>query len=664
MKSKAHAFARDAKAALDDTNLQAALANLKKGFQVKRAQAFEMLGDPEGLRDAGAAIRTNALVQLPELLELFERNVVAAGGHVHWARNAREARELIAKLLKERKVKTVTKGKSMVTEEIELNPYLEAQGITPVETDLGEYIIQLRDEAPSHIVAPAFHLRKEDVEESFREAHVKLNPSRTLEERAALVAEARGILRQKFLAADAGITGANFLVAESGTAVIVTNEGNGDLTRILPPLHIVVTGIEKVVPRLDDVPILLRLLTRSATGQDITSYVTLASSPRQGDDADGPEEFHVVLVDNGRSDILGSPAHEVLKCIRCGACLNHCPVYGAVGGHAYGTVYPGPIGAALDPALDGIRDTHHLPSASSFCGRCEDVCPVKIPLTRIMRHWRNKAFEDGLTPPGMRWGLRIWGWLARAPRLYGIAAGLRKGQQKSYILSNRTRLVRISRLAGSAAQELSGTMASGKKMTARAQILAKLKAANASELAKSSAYRRKVQSDPNIEFVARAEAADGVVYELAAVDDLPAKMQSLYSRNGETVPLHIAPGSSLRELPWGSAPKLILHDTAPGSEAVALSAADFAIAETGTLVFLSGTARPSSWHFLPGVECVLVRRTIIVPALEDLFAKLAGETLPATLNLVTGPSRTADIEQTIERGAHGPRALHIFLTAN
>jgi L-lactate dehydrogenase complex protein LldF len=231
-------------------------------------------------------------------------------------------------------------------------------------------------------------------------------------------------MRGHFEAAEAGITGANFLVAETGTAIIVTNEGNGDLTRLLPKTHIVVTSIEKVVPSLNDVSILLRLLTRSATGQDITSYVSLMSGPKRPGDADGPEHFHVVLVDNGRSALLNSPAREVLQCIRCGACLNHCPVYGVVGGHAYGAVYPGPLGAALDPGLEGIAKTYDLPNASSFCGRCEAVCPVKIPLTRIMRYWRNEAFAHGLPSDWFNFGLSWWGAFARRPRLYRLVAGV------------------------------------------------------------------------------------------------------------------------------------------------------------------------------------------------------------------------------------------------
>jgi L-lactate dehydrogenase complex protein LldF len=236
-----------------------------------------------------------------------------------------------------------------------------------------------------------------------------------------LVAEARAVLRQHFESADAGITGANFLVAETGTAIIVTNEGNGDLTRLLPRTHIVVAGIEKIVPRLEDASILLRLLTRSATGQEITSYVSFMSGPKRAGDADGPEDFHVVLLDNGRSALLASPAREVLHCIRCGACMNHCPVYGAIGGHAYGATYPGPLGAALDPGLDGLAKTFHLPNASSFCGRCESVCPVKIPLTRIMRHWRNESFARGIPSPTFNAGLKLWTWVALRPSLYGMA---------------------------------------------------------------------------------------------------------------------------------------------------------------------------------------------------------------------------------------------------
>jgi L-lactate dehydrogenase complex protein LldF len=417
-------FQQRAHTALQDARLQSSLAHLKEGFQVRRANAFAQLFDPEGLRTQASAIRASALSRLDELLTQFEAKVEATGGHVHWARDAAEARVLITRMLKEVGAKAVTKGKSMVTEEIELNPHLAKEGIAPVETDLGEYIIQLRGERPSHIVAPAFHLKRDQVEESFRKAHRSLPPARALDNRPALVAEARVVLRQRFEGADAGITGANFLVAETGTAIIVTNEGNGDLTRLLPRTHIVVTGIEKVVPSLTDVSILLRLLTRSATGQDITSYVSLMSGPKRAGDADGPEAFHVVLVDNGRSALLGSPVRDVLHCIRCGACMNHCPVYGAIGGHAYGAVYPGPLGAALDPGLDGIAKTYDLPNASSFCGRCETVCPVKIPLTRIMRHWRNVAFARGLPSRTFATGLEAWAFVARRPALYHFAASL------------------------------------------------------------------------------------------------------------------------------------------------------------------------------------------------------------------------------------------------
>ncbi len=343
---------------------------------------------------------------------------------MRWARTAAEARGAILDICRAANAKIVTKGKSMVAEEIALNDHLEANGITPVETDLGEYIIQLRHEPPSHIIAPAIHLMKEQVADAFRAAHTELDPARPLTDPRALCDEARTVLRPRFLAADVGITGANFLVAETGSSIIVTNEGNGDLTQILPRVHIVITGIEKIVPTLEDTATLLRLLARSATGQEFSSYTTISTGPRRPGDLDGPEEYHVVLLDNGRSALLGGEFQDMLRCLRCAACLNHCPVYAAVGGHAYGWVYPGPMGAVLTPALVGIGAAGHLPNASTFCGRCESVCPVKIPLPKMMRHWREREFAQHLSPAVYRSGLGLWAAVAGRPALYHALAGI------------------------------------------------------------------------------------------------------------------------------------------------------------------------------------------------------------------------------------------------
>ncbi len=414
-------FAEAAHEALQDPQLRPALGRLKTHFAHGRSLAAARFGDFEALRERGQAIRDFALSNLDTLLEEFERNVTARNGRVHWARDAVEARAIILDILREQGARSVLKGKSMVSEEIALNPHLEANGIKPVETDLGEYIVQLRREPPSHIIAPAFHLSKEQVADTFRASHRQLDPARSLVERAALVAEARRVLRAQFESADAGITGANFLSAAEGAAVLVTNEGNGDLTRLLSRTHIVLTGIEKVVANLGDMAVLLRLLTRSATGQDISSYVSIMSGPRAADETDGPANFHVVLLDNGRSRLIGTEAQEVLRCIRCGACLNHCPIYGAVGGHAYGATYPGPIGAALNPELMGIAAAHHHVNASTFCGRCAEVCPVKIPLPKIMRYWRAREYEAGMAPKSTVFGLSLWAFAAKRPWLYRIA---------------------------------------------------------------------------------------------------------------------------------------------------------------------------------------------------------------------------------------------------
>jgi L-lactate dehydrogenase complex protein LldF len=415
-------FREAGQAALHDGSLRIALGRLKTHFALNRALAVERYGDWEALREQGRIIRDYALANLDTLLEQFEKAVTARGGQVHWARDATEARHIVLGILKQHGAKTVTKGKSMVSEEIGLNPFLEANGIVPVETDLGEYIVQLRHEPPSHIIAPAFHLNKEAVADTFREAHTTLDPERPLIERTELVAEARRVLRARFESADAGITGANFLSAEEGAAVLVTNEGNGDLTHLLPKTHIVLTGLEKVVASLEHAAVLLRLLTRSATGQDISSYVTVMNGPRGAGEGDGPENFHVVLVDNGRTRLLGTEAEDVLRCIRCAACLNHCPIYAAVGGHAYGATYTGPIGAALNPGLMGVAVAHHHANASTFCGRCAEVCPVKIPLPKIMRYWRAREYASGLAPKSTSAGLGFWAFFAKRPALYTLAA--------------------------------------------------------------------------------------------------------------------------------------------------------------------------------------------------------------------------------------------------
>lgn len=414
-------FKGNAHRAMGDAKLQQALGNVRNGFIDKRVAAVERLPEFEALRDSAREIKNHVLAHLDLYIEAYETKVTASGGKVHFARDAAEARDLITTICKSVNAKIVTKGKSMIAEEIGINSHLEANGMTPVETDLGEYIIQLRGEMPSHIIAPAVHVTQDQVEADFRRVHTHLAEDRDLTEPASLLGEARTVLRDRFLTADVGITGANFLVAETGSSIIVTNEGNGDLTQILPKVHIVLTSIEKLVPTLEDVSQILRVLARSATGQDMSVYTTFSTGPRRAGDPDGPEQYHVILLDNGRSAMLGGEFEEMLRCIRCGACMNHCPVYHAVGGHAYGWVYPGPMGAVLTPSLIGVDKAGHLPNASTFCGRCESVCPMRIPLPKMMRHWREREFERNLTPAAVRYGIGAWAALAKRPRLYNLA---------------------------------------------------------------------------------------------------------------------------------------------------------------------------------------------------------------------------------------------------
>lgn len=421
MQSTAYRFPENAHQALTDKGLQASLTRFQGGFPLKRRLAVERLPEFDALRDEAVAIKNHSLANLDIYLERFEQKVLEAGGQVHWCSDATAAKTAIAQICRSAGGRTIAKGKSMIGEELGLNEHLEAEGFQPIETDLGEYIIQLRQEPPSHIIAPAIHLSKEQVAEAFRAHHTDLPPDRNLSEPTVMLNEARAVLRRAFLSADVGITGANLLIAETGSVVLVTNEGNGDLSLQAPKVHIVVASIEKVVPTLEDAATILRLLARSATGQELSVYTTFVTGPKRAREHDGPEQFHVVLLDNGRTRMLGSEFKEMLRCIRCGACINHCPVYSAVGGHAYGWVYSGPMGAVLIPNLIGLDAAGHLPNASTLCGRCEEVCPMRIPLPRMLRQLRERQDAAKLSPAPLRRGLRAWAFLARHPALYRLA---------------------------------------------------------------------------------------------------------------------------------------------------------------------------------------------------------------------------------------------------
>jgi len=417
-------FKENARIAMADQALQVELGRLSEGFPIRRQKAVDRMPEFEQLCNQARDIKNHVLANLDLYLENYEARVKEHGGQVHWCRDAETARDQILKICKATDAKTVTKSKSMIGEEISINGFLEDHGIKPIETDLGEYIIQLRGETPSHILAPAIHVSKEQVEADFRRVHTDLPVDRDLEDPEALLQEARGQLRGKFLQADVGLTGANMLVAETGSNVLVTNEGNADLTYALPRVHIVIASIEKIVPTLEDASTILRVLARSATGQDISTYTTFCTGPKRLGDPDGPEEYHVILLDNGRTKLLGSEFEEILRCIRCSACLNHCPVYKAIGGHAYGSVYPGPMGAVLTPGLFGMEDASDLPNASTLCGKCESVCPMRIPLPNLLRSWRTRYFELKPARSFGQYTLSVWAWLAKKPKLYHTISGL------------------------------------------------------------------------------------------------------------------------------------------------------------------------------------------------------------------------------------------------
>ncbi|HKB41519.1 MAG TPA: LutB/LldF family L-lactate oxidation iron-sulfur protein [Gemmataceae bacterium] len=409
-----HDFPGAARQALADAPLQAALIRLTGTLMAGNRRGFAALADSSQLRDHAKHIKEHTLAHLDRYLEQLEASVKKRGGHVHWAVTAEDARRIVVEIARQAGCKRAVKSKSMTSEEVHLNPALQQAGVEVVETDFGEFIIQLAGERPSHLVAPAVHHTRESIARILSRHTGETLPN----EPKTLAQVGRRLLRDKFYRADLGITGANFAVAETGTLVLVTNEGNGRLTTTCPRVHVALVGIEKVIPRLADLPVFLKLLARAATGQTLSVYTTLLTGPRRPGELDGPEEFHLVLVDNGRTRILASPFRESLQCIRCGACLNACPVYRRIGGHAYGGVYSGPIGSILTPLYDSVADNPDLPHASSLCGACQAACPVKINIPHMLIGLRElqhegKAAEKGQAARRGKWTERLAYRLAR-----------------------------------------------------------------------------------------------------------------------------------------------------------------------------------------------------------------------------------------------------------
>ncbi len=407
-------------AALQDKQLQTALDRGTTRSYNARLVAMAETTDAVALRRQARLARERALNRLPELLEELERNVIANGGHVLWARDAHELNQHVLALCRQHGVRRVIKGKSMVTEESELNHALEAEGIEVTESDLGEFIIQLAGERPSHIIAPMLHKTKEATAQLL---HEKLGMPMT-DEPETMTRFVRGVMRQRYLEADMGISGVNFAIAETGTIVTVENEGNNRLSISAPRVHVAVMGIEKVIATWEDFAVLVQLLARSATGQRLSVYNNLISGPRRPGEPDGPEHFYLIIVDNGRGRIFGTEYTESLACIRCGACLNACPVYQNIGGHAYGWVYSGPIGSIISPLLLGPTRAPALPYASSLCGACQAACPVEIAIPDLLLKLRRDLVQAGDPSLGWRLGMRAWAFVFRSPRLYRLGGAL------------------------------------------------------------------------------------------------------------------------------------------------------------------------------------------------------------------------------------------------
>jgi L-lactate dehydrogenase complex protein LldF len=672
------------KTSLANANLQLALdANAEKRIKVRQI-AFDSLPNPQQLRARAHDVRADVIEHLDTYLEEFVAHALENGIVIHHALDAQQAIEIVTEIAFKQGAKLIAKAKTMVSEEIKLNHALEKQGFQVVETDLGEYIVQLRGEAPSHIITPAVHLRRQDVGKLFEE---KLGLPYT-EDISVMTNAARHTLRQVFLDADIGISGVNFGVAETGTICVVTNEGNGRMVTTVPRTHIALMGVERIVPTMDDLALMLSLLPRSATGQKLSVYTSVIMSPRRADDPDGPQERHNIMVDNGRLKVRGSELREILFCIRCGACLNACPVFREIGGHAYvgrngtGSTYPGPVGSVISPALFGQDEYGHLARASSLCGACKEACPVDIDLPKLLLMVRAGIGVDrprNLAKPNspnmLAMGLGLFTLAATSPSRFAIAqrmAGI--FGTISTMLAKGDPWIRLPAFSGwGYSKDFPRPAAKSFRTRFKTQDFPEVHGDNdlppQSDSSRISLPEVDVTSHYNENLLAifadelqalggkfRSSSTDQVwksVLEILQAHDI----HEILAWNEDTLPAML-----FSKLDEGGIQ--IIFPTSENIRAnshvrAGLSGAAGAIAETGSILILGGPGRPLTASLLPEIHIAILSEKDIVMNLNQLL-KMDEIKRASAAVLISGPSRTADIEMTLTIGVHGPGELDII----